>query len=135
MKCCENNPCSPSTKSKREEMSHIVRGDTAFGVMSRKERLSDTTEGSGNIQENILEKYKTNVMLIAMQKCSSAKNDAQCKHGPLTSLSGLDDSLQQKQQETCETMDMVCATNLSSLPETDSKENTKNNTAHRWQTT
>ena len=127
-KCCENNPCSPSTENKSKEMSHIVRDSTAFGVISRKGCLSDTTEGPGNIQDpdNILEKYKTNEMLIAMRKCSSAKNGAQCKNGPLTSLSGLDDSLQQKQQKTCETMDMVCATNPSSLHETDSKENTKN---------
>ena len=127
MKCCENNPCSPSIKNKREEMSHIVRDNTAFGVVSRKGCSSDTAEGPGNIQADVKKvETKFDDMSIAMQKCSSAKNGAQCKNGPLTSLSGLDDSLQRKQQKTCETMDMVCATNLSSLHETDGKENTKN---------
>ena len=132
-KCCEKNPCSPKIENKRKEMSHIVRENTAFRAVSRKGRLSDVAEGPSNTKNTKeiiaqLKKVENEVdeMLIAMQQCSSAKNDAQCKHGPLTSLSGLDDSLsQQKQRKTCKTMDMACATNLSPLRETNSKENPK----------
>ena len=130
-KCCDCETCSISlsTKHKTDQLSRIVRDNQAFGVILGNTRLTDMTEGVDNtlaklkkVQNEIKEK------VIVMQS-SSSKNDIQCKNGPLTSLNGPVDSSQQKHQKetkTCEVVDLACATNLSSLLETDGKENTKN---------